>query len=200
MPLFRQPEPLVTVEFKDAALRMALQTVLDSVKGQYVIEPGVSGIVTLRRTQLPLRKMLNHILEQAISTCEVVEENGLFRIRSQALNQNNLAQLQKQIAQVETNARKKMATLPPGMVLCRMSGYVRANTNNQLQSVLEIGAPPSSGGIAETLSNVAVIPQQKVGVSYELTVVRVTERDVLLRSEDGQSIRAPLADFRFYQP
>lgn len=200
MPLFRQPEPLVTVEFKDAALRMALQTVLDSVKGQYVIEPGVSGIVTLRRTQLPLRKMLNHILEQAISTCEVVEENGLFRIRSQALNQNNLAQLQKQIAQVETNARKKMATLPPGMVLCRMSGYVRANTNNQLQSVLEIGSPPSSGGVTETLSNVAVIPQQKVGVSYELTVVRVTERDVLLRSEDGQSIRAPLADFRFYQP
>lgn len=200
MPLFRQPEPLVTVEFKDAALRMALQTVLDSVKGQYVIESGVSGIVTLRRTQLPLRKMLNHILEQAISTCEVVEEKGLFRIRSQALNQNNLAQLQKQIAQVETNARKKMATLPPGMVLCRMSGYVRTNTNNQLQSVLEIGAPPSSDRVTETLSNVAVIPQQKVGVSYELTVVRVTERDVLLRSEDGQSIRAPLADFRFYQP
>ncbi|MGC4046902.1 MAG: hypothetical protein QM758_24165 [Armatimonas sp.] len=195
MPFFRKPEPTLVAEFQDASIRVALQAIFDSANAQYSIAPEISGIVTIRRTQLPLRKLLAAVLSQAPGTTEIVEEKGVTVVRTVNGKPVNLSQLQQQLSLVESNAREKLKKLTPGTVLYRMSGYVKAN--QELQAILEIGSPPQSEML---LVKVGAKVNSGVPAGGELSVVRITEQSIWLLSEGGQPTKVPLASFRFYQP
>lgn len=71
-------EPPVTIHFRDAPIREALDTLFKGTGKSYVIEPGITGMVTFSIKDTPFATALHTILKANGLTCNV--ESGVYVI------------------------------------------------------------------------------------------------------------------------
>jgi hypothetical protein len=194
MPCFPAPEPRLTVELRDAPIRAAIEAICNAARTQYTIAPDVAGVVTVRRTTQPLRKLLTLLLSQATREAEWTEEKDVFIVRAKNGGRDRSGEFVRTMERVALDGQKKQSR-QPGQPLARLAGYVAGG--RELEGIVELGLLPDS--VVRIVQSGKEMPASTGIDPATLTVVRLTERGAWLKPSAGDVIQAPFAGFEYYR-
>lgn len=79
-PAQTQQKP-VTLDLRDAPVRAALEQLFSKIKADYVIDPAVSGYVTLRITDKPFEDALRLLLRAGTMPLTYTRDNGVYIVK-----------------------------------------------------------------------------------------------------------------------
>jgi type II secretory pathway component HofQ len=75
--------PPVSLDLRDASLRQALESLFDSARAEYTLDPKVEGTVTVKFNNVPFDRALEILLKTSSIPLKCIKENGVYIIKPQ---------------------------------------------------------------------------------------------------------------------
>ena len=182
----------VAFQMRDAPIREALEMLFIADKGQYVMDPGVGGQITLDRKQpSDYRSALNLLVRLAKPTLTYEIENGVYIVRFRR-SERRIADAGPSPEQPGSGASPDAVSLPPLIrVERRVSGILQKEKGPAFAIIETGGRMPD-----RSVEVVQIGYRVDGGIAYlpQLTVESITATQVVLRARDKQAILVRLSD------